>query len=313
MENTFEKTTSGERKQKILSTKSAGPVGRLEPIEIDPRTFLSEHCTLPVLPRILTRVQEVMNSDDICITKISELINNDPALVAQVLKIVNSAYYGLSRKIGDVKFAVAFLGLKEIYNIILSMSVINTLATEEQEEFNKIWLHSLFSALCTKYITKKFDPLLLLDELWSASILHDVGKLVYLKFFPDHYKALNSYRSEQSCMFSEAEEQFPVPPSAYLGILLSEHWGLPDKVKESCACHTLRDLAVLLDRNSADCYSRVIIIGNLVAILAADELKVEKQEEISAAIMKAFDLTESEFLVLMGEVYELKEIAENFM
>ncbi len=313
MENTFEKTEGISKTPHILSTKSAKTISGLVPIEIDPKTFLTEHCTLPALPQILTQIQGVMNSDDISIVKISDHINNDPALVAQVLKIVNSAYYSLPKKVGDVKFAVGYLGLKEVYNIILSMSVINTLANEEKYEFNKLWLHSLFSAICTKVLTKKFEPLISIDEMWSPAILHDVGKLVYLKFFPDHYKAISSYSVEQKCLFCEAEEQFPVPPSAYLGMLLCDHWGLPDEIKNACGYHTIRDLMALIERDSSDYFSRMIIIGNLTAILAFDELKVEKQEEISSLIMKSLDITEAEFLICMGEIYELKETAEGLM
>ena len=119
-------------------------MSKLEPIVIDPKTFLYEHCTLPVLPEVLTKVQEVMYSADVSVDKIAKLIVNDPALVAQVLKIVNSAYYSLPIEISEAKIAVAYLGINEVYRIILSISVINTLSANSKREFDNIWFHSFF-------------------------------------------------------------------------------------------------------------------------------------------------------------------------
>ena len=51
---------------------------------------------------------------------------------------------------------------------------------------------------------------------------------------------------------------------------------------------------------------RVIMLANLAAVLTADRLQKEKQLALSDIIMQAFDLTEAEFLVLMGAISDLK-------
>ena len=98
----------------------------LPPIEIDPKTFLRQHCTLPALPAVVGQIQNLIHDYNVDMEKVAELISSDPAILAQVLKIVNSAYYGLPREIGDVRFAIAFLGLNEIYRMVLSLSAILT-------------------------------------------------------------------------------------------------------------------------------------------------------------------------------------------
>ena len=87
----------------------------LTPIEIDPKTFLRQHCTLPALPAVVGEIQSLIHDADVDMKKVAELINSDPAILAQVLKIVNSAYYGLPREVTNVQFAIAFLGLNEVY------------------------------------------------------------------------------------------------------------------------------------------------------------------------------------------------------
>ena len=285
----------------------------LEPIKIDPKTFLRQHCTLPSLPEALNELQRVIRSGNVDTDKVAELVSSDPALLAQALKIVNSAYYGLPREIGDVRFAIAFLGLNEIYRMVLSLSVINTLAVHRDHDLDDFWFHSFYAALCTKHIANKYDPHLSFEELWSAAMLHDIGKLVYLKFFPDHYKGLKDFSRQQGCLFSEAERHFSLPSSAFLGTLLCDHWRLPEKNRDACEFHSLRDLLAIKENSPAADFRRMICLGNLVAIVSTDGLSGANRQEMSAAVQTALHLTEAEFLPMMGDIYELRMEVESFM
>jgi hypothetical protein len=151
----------------------------LAPIEIDPKTFFRKNFTLPALPEVVNEIQNVLSFDDPDIEKVAELISSEPSLVAQTLKVVNSAYYGLPQEITKVKTAIIFLGLSEIYRMVLSLSVVNTLAIKQKNELTDFWFHSFYTALSTRYLAKKYNPYLPFEELWSAAILHDIGKLIY--------------------------------------------------------------------------------------------------------------------------------------
>ena len=98
----------------------------LDPIEFDPKTFFRKHFALPALPEVVSKIQGLIQSDNASMKQVAELVSGEPALVAQVLKVVNSAYYGLPMEIKDVKSAIVFLGLNEIYRMVLSVSVVNS-------------------------------------------------------------------------------------------------------------------------------------------------------------------------------------------
>ena len=285
----------------------------LAPIEIDPKTFLRQHCTLPALPAVVGEIQSLIHDANVDMKRVAELINSDPAILAQVLKIVNSAYYGLPREVKNVQFAIAFLGLNEVYRMVLSLSVINTLAIDKKDEIEEFWFHSFYAALCTKYLAKKYEPHLSLEELWSAAMLHDIGKLVYLKFFPDHYRALRKYSKEHGCLFSEAERHFSLPSSAYLGTLLCEHWRLPDEIRQACACNTLTHLTPMKADSPLKPFQRMICLGNLLTMLSTIELSTATKEKIADACKTALDCTEAAFLAMMGDIYELRIDVETFM
>ena len=284
---------------------------KLDPIEIDPKTFLRQHFSLPALPKVVTEVQEVMQSDNVSVSRVVDIIQKDPALVAQILKIVNSAYYSFTQEISNIKFAVAYLGLHQVFHILLSFSVIDTLVIKEKSEMKQFWFHSFYTALCSKLLEKRLEPLLSFDELWSAAILHDIGKLVYLKFFPIHYKALKEYCNKNGSLFSEAEKHFSLPASAYLGTLLCDRWHLPVRLRDACECHGLSELIHLSGNRSSDIFKRIICLANLFACLSTNELNHDLKGKIIKTIMAAMNLSEEQFLTFMGEIYALKLEVEN--
>lgn len=288
-------------------------MSELPPINIDPNTFLRKHFTLPALPEVVTRIQEVIESNDSSMATVADLINGEPSLVAQVLKVVNSAYYGLPREITNMKYALAFLGLNEVYRMVLSISVVNTLAINKKAELDRFWSHSFYTALTTKYLAKKYEPHLPFEELWSAAILHDIGKLVYLKFFPDHYHALFRFAEKEGVLFSTAETEMSLPESGYLGGLLCRYWRLPEHIEKACKCHSLKELNRLKGNDANSRSLRMICLGNMIASLSSEALSEPVKQEIAKKTKALLNCNESEFLTLMGDIYELKVEVERFV
>jgi HD-like signal output (HDOD) protein len=283
------------------------------PINIDPKTFLRQHCTLPALPEVLIRMQEILDSDYIDIDEVAVLIRGDPALVGQILKMVNSAYYGLPREVADVKYAIGFLGLNETHRIMLSFAIADAFVTEHKEELKELWFHSFHTALCADYLAKKDRALKYPLDCWSAALLHDVGKLVYLKFFPDHFIALKEYALKNGCLFSTAEVELDLPPSAYLGALLCDHWRLPLIVRDSCESHSLEMLYEAVQDSSQLQVAVLVSICNLLSTLSTAVLASPIKEEIASATMRALNYDQAKFADLMTVVQDLKTDAEKFM
>ena len=284
---------------------------KLEPIIIDPKTFLYEHCSLPALPRILFEVQELMQSTEVNIENVADCIAKDSGLVAEVLKVVNSAYYSLPHHVSNIKFAIAYIGLREMYHIVLSVSVLNTLAPDDLDEFNQIWFHSYFAALSAKLLVKKFERYLPYEEIWIAALLKNIGNLVYLKFFPDHYKVIQKYSIENGCLFPDAEKHFDLPSSIWMGQLLCDRWELPDMVKSVVSINCIE--ALTRPKEKLNAYNRIIHLSHLITNLAMDQMNSENKEIISNIIVNNLNLSKEEFLLLMGDIYHLKAEAESIL
>lgn len=287
-------------------------MAELSPIEIDPDSFLRSHCALPALPKVVFRVQEMID-EEAGIADVAELIAADPALVAEVLKVANSAYYGLPREVTKVLYAVAFLGLREISRIVLTLAAIRTLGVQDKPELNRFWYHSFYSAQCAKHLARRFEPHLSHEEFWSACILHDVGKLVYLRFFPDHYRALDALRRGERTFFCEAETRLGLPSSAWLGVLLCDRWQLPSTVRHACEFHTLEHLPPRNLDDARSSFQRIVTLGNLLAQLAAGELGEAPAKRVASAAQEALGLDEDAFIEMMAEIYDLRSRVDDFI
>lgn len=279
-------------------------------IIIDPKTFLKEQFTLPPLPEIVLNIQKTINSSDATVNNISALIKRDPSLTAQVLKVVNSAYYGFRNEVSDIKFAVAYLGIHEIYNMVLSFSVVDTLGVNNSSELEDFWTHSIFTALCAKVLTKKFEPLLEPGQVWIGALLHDIGKLVYFKFFPAHFHAILNHAKKRGQLYEEIEKKLPIPSSAYIGTLLCQRWGLPSIVAEACEAHIPGTITA--ENPSINDYKKIIFGANLMAVFAAEELSSETKKKVFQTLSSLFTIEEDPLMEFMGKMYDLKKEVEKY-
>jgi len=282
-------------------------------LAINPETFLKTEYVLPPLPAIVSEIKAMIEDDRADMAEISMLVANDPSLVVQVLKIVNSAYYSLPRPVTDLKFAVAFLGLAEIYRIVLTLSVVATLEVSEESALEQFWRDSYFTALTGKFLATRMEPTLKTDELWSSTLLHDVGRLLYVKFFPEEFRQVAEYCQTNGCLVEEAEQVLAFPSRATFGSLLAEHWELPEQIKTSCAAHDETAMKTLDPDSPEDAFQRMVCLGYLTSRLSEERLDEEHTEALTASIVEFIRWDRSQFDELIVAVTELREEVNAFV
>ncbi len=166
------------------------------------------------------------------------LIAQDPALTMRILRIVNSSYYALPRKIDRVDQAISIIGEDDLNNLILAtsaMAVLKRLANP-LIDFQEFWLHSVECGLMARTIAKR-SHYADCEKLFTAGLLHDVGKIVLYYQLPELARAVLHESKMSGCRIEGAEQRLLSFNHAQVGGALARAWKLPEVLCRSVAFH----------------------------------------------------------------------------
>lgn len=145
---------------------------------------------LPPLPDVLIKVQAAMSDPKTGIKDISKHIEIEPVLAGRIMKLSNNAIYGRAGKeVKTLSAAITKLGLNEIIKIIYSFELKNSFSNTVVIDSTHFWRHSLAVAVFSQSLGRimKFDHELL-DQIYLAGLMHDIGVMVFAFIIPDEYR-----------------------------------------------------------------------------------------------------------------------------
>jgi putative nucleotidyltransferase with HDIG domain len=192
---------------------------------------------LPSLPKTYSQLREALSDPEVSVERIVKIVESDVAITAKILQLVNSAFFGITRDVTQIKTAVSYLGLNILQNLVLSAEVFRAFQPKKPipgfnvEEFHQ---HSQMTArIAAKLPVKHEMP----GGVVIAALLHDVGKLVIAERSPDHFaRALSGVKMDHKPLHVIEEELIGVS-HAEVGAYLLSLWGLPYPVVEAVAHH----------------------------------------------------------------------------
>ncbi|MCK5519646.1 MAG: HDOD domain-containing protein [Candidatus Marinimicrobia bacterium] len=187
--------------------------------------------SLPVLPKIYSEFMEAYNKDA-SIKEISEILHNDASLTIEVLRVANSAYYS-SIQISDLKQAILHLGLKYVKDIVFTVSIVNALKWNRLQviELQGIFNHSIkVNRFLSHYFQLKYNTPVS-NEYSSAGVLHDIGKIILLQYFPGRYFQIMQYMktNKQTDWYNtELKLGYEGCTHTEIGAFFLNHWNFPE-------------------------------------------------------------------------------------
>lgn len=285
----------------------------LEPIKFDPEKFRSGRSSFPPLPELTHRLLKEVNDPKGSISEMATMISTDAAMTSHILKVVNSAYYSLPKRVGDLKFAIAYLGLREISSIVLALSVIKALAPGLEAQLKAFWRHSYLTALASSRIAKELGNIHEADNLYAAALLMNIGKLFYMRYYPKHFKAMTEFCEEEQVLLYHAEQHFDLPSNGTFGALISQYWRLPEIIGRACETHDFRALKKLPPKGEADSFELLMTVSNHFAGLCLHDLNPDLSSDIVAELRRVMDYSEDEFTLLMSDIHEMKLQTEELL
>jgi len=188
-------------------------------------------------PHILPQLMPLLSRSDTDNSRIVELISYDTSLTGSVLRICNSAFYSRGTAIDNLPQAVSRLGSREVYRITVAVTGAVTLSANQKSygvEAADLWKHSVTAAIAAQLVAKEANE----DEdvIFTAGILHDVGKIVLSAAAEGSVeKFLKETSGGRSLV--EVEEMILGCNHAEVGARLLERWKLPEHLIAAVRFH----------------------------------------------------------------------------
>ncbi|MCX6135380.1 MAG: HDOD domain-containing protein [Ignavibacteriales bacterium] len=191
------------------------------------------------LPTVLAEIMGELDKGDGASNKIIKLIETDPVLTGNVLRAVNSPFYGLRWRVNSVPSAIALLGLAETSRILVAVYIkqkLFAMNSGQRTVLEALWKHSINTAAIARLITKEYG-ILTGGKEFTAGLMHDMGKIVLIQYFPTELETITRMVRELELNDVQVENQIVAISHDEIGGVLGERWRLPHEFVEVMRFH----------------------------------------------------------------------------
>lgn len=194
--------------------------------------------SFPGMPGTALKLLAMIDDPSMRVSQIEKILRQDPGLTANVLRLANSAYFGIPSKVGSIRQAVILLGLKRLIQMVIAACV-SAIMDKPVPGYNlppgELWRHSIAVSVAAEGLVKelKVDAG---EEIFTAALLHDVGKLVLGEFVKEDFKQIETAVSE-GIAFETAETIVLGTNHADTGARILTNWSLPTEIVNAVRWH----------------------------------------------------------------------------
>lgn len=202
---------------------------------------------IPTIPAILGEILRITSSEKSSAKDLGQIIYTDQSMAAKVLKMANSAFYGFTQQIKSIDRAIVILGFDEVRAIAVAMSVFDSIYLRKGGVYYsrlRSWKHSFLCGIGTRVLAELFKMGKNLEsELFVGGLIHDIGKVLMDRYFPQSFARVLELVEETSMTMECAEEKIFGFDHALLAGGLLRKWKLPDQLTDMVIYHHHPDAA----------------------------------------------------------------------
>ena len=233
--------------------------------------------SLASLPSVYLRIREELDAPDGSLSAVAAAISGDPATTARLLQVVNSAFYGYGKPIATADRAVTLLGLQQVHDLVLAMSLGSMFARLDPAHLDlaRFWRSSVMRGLAAREIGRACN-LPASERLFVVGLLSDLGHLVMYQTVPGPTAVARAASEAGGEALHEAERRIVGCDYAEVGAALMDRWKLPDWFAQIAGAQINPRLG------GEHAYEAAII--HLAARIAAADLSGESTESALAGI-----------------------------
>jgi len=194
--------------------------------------------SFPSMPGAAVKLLALIDDPDVSVSQIEAILRHDAGLTANILKLANSAYFGIPSKVGSVRQAVLILGLKRLIQMVIA-SCVSAIMDKPVPGYDlppgELWRHSIAVSVAAEGLVKELE-IGAAEEIFTAALLHDVGKLVLGNFVKSDFSKIEAALN-QNVSFEAAEDMVLGTNHADIGAQILTQWSLPSDIVNAVRWH----------------------------------------------------------------------------
>jgi putative nucleotidyltransferase with HDIG domain len=194
--------------------------------------------SFPGMPATAAKILPLLRDPEAGAARVEAIIQVDPGLTANLLKLANSAYFGLPSQVGSVRQAILFIGWKRLSQLVLTMCM-SGLMKAPVPGYNlprgNLWRHSVAVSTAADVLVRSL-ALDDADEVFTAALLHDIGKLVLGAYVQEDLDRIEQM-VEKGLTFEVAEYIVLGTTHAEIGARILQRWSLPQRLVNAVSLH----------------------------------------------------------------------------
>lgn len=213
----------------IISHKQVDKIADLIVKEID---------LMPQFPQSIRLLQKELSDPNCSFNSVAETINTDPSLSAEIIRIANSPVYRLKNDINDVKQAVRLIGMLGVKALLYNYGVNEIYKRRyNNKEIKSINHHSYYVAIIASYLMQYKKLNRLAEDVYVASLLHDMGKIIVNALGSDIMLKLAHLCKEKHIPITVIEDLTEGYNHALIGSEVAKKWSFPEKFVDTIRYH----------------------------------------------------------------------------
>ncbi len=192
----------------------------------------------PGMPATAAKLLPLLDNSDSTTAEIESILKYDPGLTANILKLTNSAYFGIPTRVSSVKQAIVLLGWKRLLQVVMTICM-SPLMKKTIPGYDlrsgQLWRHSIAVSVAAEILVKALkipDT----DEVFTAALLHDVGKLILGSFVKKDLAQIETMVLK-GITFDVAESMVLGTNHAEIGGHILQKWSFPPELVNAVQWH----------------------------------------------------------------------------
>lgn len=224
------------------------------------KQFFDKFTEVHPLPGVVMTVNSLINDSESTMKDFEDVIKMDQVLVTRLLRLVNSPFYGLTQTVDSISRAVAFLGMKNLHNLVV-IDALQSIFFAPQRAVcfskKKLWHHSAAVSICGKMVAERIFGVNG-DDALLCGVLHDFGLLVEEQVEPEVFNTIIETCTSSQELVKLEDEAFNINHSS-LGYFITSRWNMSLSIQEA-----IRDHHCLSDDIEPDTLSGIMQISEYI-------------------------------------------------